>query len=288
MADADKPKEPRSKLYPLILTLILILGAVGFIMFLAWLSKGPRVRIPFFLIAIPIVILIGIAQLLDDLVLKIAPRMVRNRDRALLAHKLGRDPVTGLPPDLLRLAPGQAAVPQQPWGAAPPAQPVGVQAAAGGGRTPTGYTNLYGQAPHAPYGQAPTSATGYTNLYGQAPHAPYGQAPTSATGYTNPYGQTPHAPYGQAPTSATGYTNPYGQAPHAPYGQAPTSATGYTNPYGQTPHAPYGQIPTGYTPPDGRAQSEYGRTPTDPQPSAQQNAPRGRRPPACDDDSSSA
>lgn len=200
MADADKPKEPRSKLYPLILTLILILGAVGFIMFLAWLSKGPRVRIPFFLIAIPIVILIGIAQLLDDLVLKIAPRMVRNRDRALLAHKLGRDPVTGLPPDLLRLAPGQAAVPQQPWGAAPPAQPVGVQAAAGGGRTPTGYTNLYGQ----------------------------------------------------------------------------------------TPHAPYGQIPTGYTPPDGRAQSEYGRTPTDPQPSAQQNAPRGRRPPACDDDSSSA
>ena len=230
MADADKPKEPRSKLYPLILTLILILGAVGFIMFLAWLSKGPRVRIPFFLIAIPVVILIGIAQLLDDLVLKIAPRMVRNRDRALLAHKLGRDPVTGLPPDLLRLAPGQAAVPQQPWGAAPPAQPVGVQAAAGGGRTPTGYTNLYGQAPHAPYGQ------------------------------------TPHAPYGQAPTSATGYTNPYGQAPHAPYGQAPTSATGY----------------------DGRAQSEYGRTPTDPQPSAQQNAPRGRRPPACDDDSSSA
>ena len=222
MADADKPKEPRSKLYPLILTLILILGAVGFIMFLAWLSKGPRVRIPFFLIAIPIVILIGIAQLLDDLVLKIAPRMVRNRDRALLAHKLGRDPVTGLPPDLLRLAPGQAAVPQQPWGAAPPAQPVGVQAAAGGGRTPTGYTNLYGQTPHAPYGQAPTSATGYTN------------------------------------------------------------------PYGQTPHAPYGQIPTGYTPPDGRAQSEYGRTPTDPQPSAQQNAPRGRRPPACDDDSSSA
>ena len=222
MADADKPKEPRSKLYPLILTLILILGAVGFIMFLAWLSKGPRVRIPFFLIAIPVVILIGIAQLLDDLVLKIAPRMVRNRDRALLAHKLGRDPVTGLPPDLLRLAPGQAAVPQQPWGAAPPAQPVGVQAAAGGGRTPTGYTNLYGQAPHAPYGQAPTSATGYTN------------------------------------------------------------------PYGQTPHAPYGQIPTGYTPPDGRAQSEYGRTPTDPQPSAQQNAPRGRRPPACDDDSSSA
>lgn len=200
MADADKPKEPRSKLYPLILTLILILGAVGFIMFLAWLSKGPRVRIPFFLIAIPVVILIGIAQLLDDLVLKIAPRMVRNRDRALLAHKLGRDPVTGLPPDLLRLAPGQAAVPQQPWGAAPPAQPVGVQAAAGGGRTPTGYTNLYGQ----------------------------------------------------------------------------------------TPHAPYGQIPTGYTPPDGRAQSEYGRTPTDPQPSAQQNAPRGRRPPACDDDSSSA
>ena len=200
MADADKPKEPRSKLYPLILTLILILGAVGFIMFLAWLSKGPRVRIPFFLIAIPIVILIGIAQLLDDLVLKIAPRMVRNRDRALLAHKLGRDPVTGLPPDLLRLAPGQAAVPQQPWGAAPPAQPVGVQAAAGGGRTPTGYTNLYGQ----------------------------------------------------------------------------------------TPHAPYGQIPTGYTSPDGRAQSEYGRTPTDPQPSAQQNAPRGRRPPACDDDSSSA
>ena len=200
MADADKPKEPRSKLYPLILTLILILGAVGFIMFLAWLSKGPRVRIPFFLIAIPIVILIGIAQLLDDLVLKIAPRMVRNRDRALLAHKLGRDPVTGLPPDLLRLAPGQAAVTQQPWGAAPPAQPVGVQAAAGGGRTPTGYTN----------------------------------------------------------------------------------------PYGQTPHAPYGQIPTGYTPPDGRAQSEYGRTPTDPQPSAQQNAPRGRRPPACDDDSSSA
>ena len=266
MADADKPKEPRSKLYPLILTLILILGAVGFIMFLAWLSKGPRVRIPFFLIAIPVVILIGIAQLLDDLVLKIAPRMVRNRDRALLAHKLGRDPVTGLPPDLLRLAPGQAAVPQQPWGAAPPAQPVRVQAAAGGGRTPTGYTNLYGQAPHAPYGQAPTSATGYTNLYGQ----------------------TPHAPYGQAPTSATGYTNPYGQAPHAPYGQAPTSATGYTNPYGQTPHAPYGQIPTGYTPPDGRAQSEYGRTPTDPQPSAQQNAPRGRRPPACDDDSSSA
>ena len=222
MADADKPKEPRSKLYPLILTLILILGAVGFIMFLAWLSKGPRVRIPFFLIAIPVVILIGIAQLLDDLVLKIAPRMVRNRDRALLAHKLGRDPVTGLPPDLLRLAPGQAAVPQQPWGAAPPAQPVGVQAAAGGGRTPTGYTNLYGQAPHAPYGQAPTSATGYTN------------------------------------------------------------------PYGQTPHAPYGQIPTGYTPPDGRAQSEYGRTPTDPQPSAQQNAPRGRRPPTCDDDSSSA
>ena len=222
MADADKPKEPRSKLYPLILTLILILGAVGFIMFLAWLSKGPRVRIPFFLIAIPVVILIGIAQLLDDLVLKIAPRMVRNRDRALLAHKLGRDPVTGLPPDLLRLAPGQAAVPQQPWGAAPPAQPVRVQAAAGGGRTPTGYTNLYGQAPHAPYGQAPTSATGYTNLYGQ------------------------------------------------------------------TPHAPYGQIPTGYTPPDGRAQSEYGRTPTDPQPSAQQNAPRGRRPPACDDDSSSA
>jgi len=222
MADADKPKEPRSKLYPLILTLILILGAVGFIMFLAWLSKGPRVRIPFFLIAIPVVILIGIAQLLDDLVLKIAPRMVRNRDRALLAHKLGRDPVTGLPPDLLRLAPGQAAVPQQPWGAAPPAQPVGVQAAAGGGRTPTGYTNLYGQTPHAPYGQAPTSATGYTN------------------------------------------------------------------PYGQTPHAPYGQIPTGYTPPDGRAQSEYGRTPTDPQPSAQQNAPRGRRPPACDDDSSSA
>lgn len=222
MADADKPKEPRSKLYPLILTLILILGAVGFIMFLAWLSKGPRVRIPFFLIAIPVVILIGIAQLLDDLVLKIAPRMVRNRDRALLAHKLGRDPVTGLPPDLLRLAPGQAAVPQQPWGAAPPAQPVRVQAAAGGGRTPTGYTNLYGQAPHAPYGQAPTSATGYTN------------------------------------------------------------------PYGQTPHAPYGQIPTGYTPPDGRAQSEYGRTPTDPQPSAQQNAPRGRRPPACDDDSSSA
>lgn len=200
MADADKPKEPRSKLYPLILTLILILGAVGFIMFLAWLSKGPRVRIPFFLIAIPVVILIGIAQLLDDLVLKIAPRMVRNRDRALLAHKLGRDPVTGLPPDLLRLAPGQAAVPQQPWGAAPLAQPVGVQAAAGGGRTPTGYTNLYGQAPHAPYGQ----------------------------------------------------------------------------------------IPTGYTPPDGRAQSEYGRTPTDPQPSAQQNAPRGRRPPACDDDSSSA
>ena len=200
MADADKPKEPRSKLYPLILTLILILGAVGFIMFLAWLSKGPRVRIPFFLIAIPVVILIGIAQLLDDLVLKIAPRMVRNRDRALLAHKLGRDPVTGLPPDLLRLAPGQAAVPQQPWGAAPPAQPVGVQAAAGGGRTPTGYTNLYGQ----------------------------------------------------------------------------------------TPHAPYGQIPTGYTPPDGRAQSEYGRTPTDPQPSAQQNAPRGRRPPTCDDDSSSA
>ena len=200
MADADKPKEPRSKLYPLILTLILILGAVGFIMFLAWLSKGPRVRIPFFLIAIPVVILIGIAQLLDDLVLKIAPRMVRNRDRALLAHKLGRDPVTGLPPDLLRLAPGQAAVPQQPWGAAPPAQPVRVQAAAGGGRTPTGYTNLYGQAPHAPYGQ----------------------------------------------------------------------------------------IPTGYTPPDGRAQSEYGRTPTDPQPSAQQNAPRGRRPPACDDDSSSA
>ena len=200
MADADKPKEPRSKLYPLILTLILILGAVGFIMFLAWLSKGPRVRIPFFLIAIPVVILIGIAQLLDDLVLKIAPRMVRNRDRALLAHKLGRDPVTGLPPDLLRLAPGQAAVPQQPWGAAPPAQPVRVQAAAGGGRTPTGYTNLYGQ----------------------------------------------------------------------------------------TPHAPYGQIPTGYTPPDGRAQSEYGRTPTDPQPSAQQNAPRGRRPPACDDDSSSA
>ena len=252
MADADKPKEPRSKLYPLILTLILILGAVGFIMFLAWLSKGPRVRIPFFLIAIPVVILIGIAQLLDDLVLKIAPRMVRNRDRALLAHKLGRDPVTGLPPDLLRLAPGQAAVPQQPWGAAPPAQPVRVQAAAGGGRTPTGYTNLYGQAPHAPYGQAPTSATGYTNLYGQTPHAPYGQAP------------------------------------HAPYGQAPTSATGYTNPYGQTPHAPYGQIPTGYTPPDGRAQSEYGRTPTDPQPSAQQNAPRGRRPPACDDDSSSA
>ena len=222
MADADKPKEPRSKLYPLILTLILILGAVGFIMFLAWLSKGPRVRIPFFLIAIPVVILIGIAQLLDDLVLKIAPRMVRNRDRALLAHKLGRDPVTGLPPDLLRLAPGQAAVPQQPWGAAPPAQPVGVQAAAGGGRTPTGYTNLYGQTPHAPYGQAPTSTTGYTN------------------------------------------------------------------PYGQTPHAPYGQIPTGYTPPDGRAQSEYGRTPTDPQPSAQQNAPRGRRPPACDDDSSSA
>ncbi|MFC2660498.1 MAG: hypothetical protein ACFNZX_06440 [Actinomyces sp.] len=222
MADADKPKEPRSKLYPLILTLILILGAVGFIMFLAWLSKGPRVRIPFFLIAIPVVILIGIAQLLDDLVLKIAPRMVRNRDRALLAHKLGRDPVTGLPPDLLRLAPGQAAVPQQPWGAAPPAQPVRVQAAAGGGRTPTGYTNLYGQTPHAPYGQAPTSATGYTN------------------------------------------------------------------PYGQTPHAPYGQIPTGYTPPDGRAQSEYGRTPTDPQPSAQQNAPRGRRPPACDDDSSSA
>ena len=222
MADADKPKEPRSKLYPLILTLILILGAVGFIMFLAWLSKGPRVRIPFFLIAIPVVILIGIAQLLDDLVLKIAPRMVRNRDRALLAHKLGRDPVTGLPPDLLRLAPGQAAVPQQPWGAAPPAQPVGVQAAAGGGRTPTGYTNLYGQTPHAPYGQAPTSATGYTN------------------------------------------------------------------PYGQAPHAPYGQIPTGYTPPDGRAQSEYGRTPTDPQPSAQQNAPRGRRPPACDDDSSSA
>ena len=222
MADADKPKEPRSKLYPLILTLILILGAVGFIMFLAWLSKGPRVRIPFFLIAIPVVILIGIAQLLDDLVLKIAPRMVRNRDRALLAHKLGRDPVTGLPPDLLRLAPGQAAVPQQPWGAAPPAQPVGVQAAAGGGRTPTGYTNLYGQTPHTPYGQAPTSATGYTN------------------------------------------------------------------PYGQTPHAPYGQIPTGYTPPDGRAQSEYGRTPTDPQPSAQQNAPRGRRPPACDDDSSSA
>jgi|GEM_PF-1372056 len=282
MADADKPKEPRSKLYPLILTLILILGAVGFIMFLAWLSKGPRVRIPFFLIAIPVVILIGIAQLLDDLVLKIAPRMVRNRDRALLAHKLGRDPVTGLPPDLLRLAPGQAAVPQQPWGAAPPAQPVGVQAAAGGGRTPTGYTNLYGQAPHAPYGQAPHAP------YGQAPHAPYGQAPTSATGYTNLYGQTPHAPYGQAPTSATGYTNPYGQAPHAPYGQAPTSATGYTNPYGQTPHAPYGQIPTGYTPPDGRAQSEYGRTPTDPQPSAQQNAPRGRRPPACDDDSSSA
>ena len=266
MADADKPKEPRSKLYPLILTLILILGAVGFIMFLAWLSKGPRVRIPFFLIAIPVVILIGIAQLLDDLVLKIAPRMVRNRDRALLAHKLGRDPVTGLPPDLLRLAPGQAAVPQQPWGAAPPAQPVGVQAAAGGGRTPTGYTNLYGQTPHAPYGQAPTSTTGYTNLYGQTPHAPYGQAPTSTTGYTNPYGQTPHAPYGQAPTSTTGYTNPYGQ----------------------TPHAPYGQIPTGYTPPDGRAQSEYGRTPTDPQPSAQQNAPRGRRPPACDDDSSSA
>ncbi|WP_136192632.1 hypothetical protein [Actinomyces procaprae] len=181
MADskANKKNEPtpHSKFYWLLTILGAIIGVVGIIALLAWITSNSSggARVPRLLLALPLLVSLAVAWMIDATIVEKAPQLVRKKDRALLAAKLGHDPVTGAP---LTATYGQAG------GYPAPPQP-----------TAPGYG--YGQAPAygAPTTPQPAPASpGYGYGQSPAPQSPAPQSPSQAAPQS--YGQMG---YGQVP-----------------------------------------------------------------------------------------
>ncbi|MDU0349260.1 hypothetical protein [Actinomyces sp. MRS3W] len=180
MAKNNQQPTIRSKYYWLLLTAAIIIGIVGIILILVWLSgvEG-RVRIPRILLILPVAIPAILAGVIDEAILKKSPHLVRNKDRHMLASQLGVDPITGAP---LNAGYGQPATYGIPDGAA-----YGSAA-----QTPAQFS----PQPTAPYGygQMPTTS-------GQPGQAPV--QPTSQPGSSQSYGSYGYGANPTYPTSAS-------------------------------------------------------------------------------------
>ncbi|MBW3069634.1 MULTISPECIES: hypothetical protein [unclassified Actinomyces] len=205
---------PHSKFHWLLITLAVILGIPGVIGIYIWISNHivSSVRIPVILLIFPLLLFIAIAGVIDDAIIEKAPQLVRNKDRYLLAQKLGHDPITGAP-----LGP-----PLNVGGYAP-AQGSGIPGTAAYGPGPQSQDQA-GMTPQSGYGQAPANQA--VQGYGQMPAGSQPAAP----GYL--YGQTmPAQPDGQGqagqghPGQGYGQSAPQGQPEaYGPYGYgAPTA-----------------------------------------------------------------
>ena len=93
----SKQSELHSRYYWALVTVCLIIGVpVAFWIYIEISNNVTgRTRIPVYLLLIPLMILMVLARWVDAKILKAAPQLVRERDRAALASALGYDPVSG-------------------------------------------------------------------------------------------------------------------------------------------------------------------------------------------------
>ncbi|MBE6482649.1 MAG: hypothetical protein E7Z94_09840 [Actinomyces ruminicola] len=199
MASKKNEPTPHSKFYGLLLTIAIILGVPGVVGIYLWISNHVEgsVRIPVILLIFPLLLFIAIAGVIDDAILNKSPRLVRSKDRYLLAQKLGHDPITGAPLGVGGYAPtqGLGAPGAAPYGSGPQPQAQAAQ------------VSQYG------YGQA--QATQALQGYGQVPAGSQSTAPGHG------YAQPPSAQRGTQGYAGQGYGGQgYGQAP--PQGQPGT------------------------------------------------------------------
>lgn len=198
-----KTQTVHSKIYWLFIVIAVILGLPGTIGIYLWISNHTThsVRIPVYLLALPIIILIWAAGAIDAFLVGHCPNLVPESKRWMLAAG----------------AQGQG----QPAGPGP-AQAVPAQAPAAAG------------APQAAYGYAEPGAVQQAQQAQQGPYQQPGSYPPG-DGAPAPYGQPAHQPGAyqpgtaqQGPYQQPGSYQPGASAPSG-YGTVPP-ATGYGAP----------------------------------------------------------
>ena len=152
----SKKNTVRSKVYWILITVALILGIPGTIGIYWWISSSvtTRVKIPILLLAIPIFIFIGLANLIDGWIVKNHPHMVPEGKRHLLPGQPGPAAQAGYgafqtPPTPAQGYGAPGAGSQQP-SPQPPAQ--GYGGATGAGAPGYGQTSGYGTPGGQGYG----------------------------------------------------------------------------------------------------------------------------------------
>lgn len=194
-----KTQTVHSKIYWLLIVIAVILGMPGTIGIYLWISNHTThsVRIPVYLLVLPIIILIWAAGAIDAFLVGHCPNLVPESKRWMLAagaqgQPAGPGPAQAVPAQ----APAAAGAPQAAYGHAEPGAVQ--QAQQGSYQQPGSYPP--GDGAPAPYGQSAHQPGAYQP--GAAQQGPY-QQPGSYQPGTN----TAASGYGTVPP-ATGYGAP--------------------------------------------------------------------------------
>ena len=194
-----KTQTVHSKIYWLLIVIAVILGMPGTIGIYLWISNHTThsVRIPVYLLVLPIIILIWAAGAIDAFLVGHCPNLVPESKRWMLAagaqgQPAGPGPAQAVPAQ----APAAAGAPQAAYGHAEPGAVQ--QAQQGSYQQPGSYPP--GDGAPAPYGQSAHQPGAYQP--GTAQQGPY-QQPGSYQPGTN----TAASGYGTVPP-ATGYGAP--------------------------------------------------------------------------------
>lgn len=136
----SKQHELHSRYYWILLGVSLLIGipaAFGIYNVISDNVTG-RTRIPIYLLLIPLMLLLALAKWIDAMIVKAAPQLVRERDRAALTESLGYDPVSGQSAgSVASVHPSAAGYGQPP--VSPPAGGGSYGAQYGGGQPPASY-----------------------------------------------------------------------------------------------------------------------------------------------------